>query len=354
MSNHRWCCCGEATDCCDMQNCSTFVAPTKIKFEYIGSIVRQWSSGQNCTLHTLTYTVESEGPFFAYGNNCDGEFGIPQRRFFSENAKVSYTKEEYFWQPKDIQAWCEDASCGQTNDPAFVDCTACTQASNFCECRPLDANFFGLYRKVTCTGAPRIIAGMTSPIGGESPSGCCIPIPPVGATQAVSLSCCVSCGCARPTISFTPAGPSPPFCTGTILSGSDTCTDTYYQFCGNTASTTTTAADFFMPSMVFSGKCGCPAADTWNELYWDQGNCPWCASASFGGPLVVFGEGCAPVLTCDGLFNGVCNSGKMSNLDGFGFCLYYEECGGTLSAVDCSWTLSFQDVVTQQLIVTIT
>jgi hypothetical protein len=336
-----------------MQNCATFVKPNSITFTYTGSIVRQYSTGQNCTLATYTYTIESVGTFLEHGNNCDAEFLTPQKRFYCEQAQVSYVREEYFWQAKDIQVWCEDDSCGETNPAWVAACGACTPASNYCECRPVDANFFGLVSKETYTGTARIIDGITG-TGADSAS-CCSPTPPPKKKQALAYHCCVVCGCARPTISFTPGGPSVAGCNGTLLSGFDTRTVTTYAFCNNTASVVNEPWVQYMPNMIFSGKCGCPAADTWVNPVHEQDTCEWCGVSDASGPDIVYTpqSSCYPLIQCEGLPQGVCETGKISNAGGFGLCLYYDECGGPLSAVDCSWTLSYQDVVTQTLTVTI-
>jgi hypothetical protein len=355
MTATRWCCCGNAVDCCDMQNCATFVKPNSITFTYTGSIVRQYSTGQNCTLATYTYTIESVGAFIEDGTNCDSPNLIPQNRFWCQQARVSYVREDFFWQAKDIQVYCEDDGCGNTNPAWVATCSACTPASNYCECRPVDATFFGLLSKDTYVGNPRIINGITG-TGGESPP-CCSPTPPVGFMQAIAYHCCVVCGCARPTISFTPAGPTVPTCSGVLLSGSDTRTVTTYAFCQNTASVVTDPWVQFMPHMIFSGKCGCPRIDTWANPVHDQDTCRWCQASTASGPDIVYSaqSGCYPLITCDGLFNGVCETGKVSSASASpASCLYYEECGGSLSAIECPWTVSYQDVVSQQLLVTIT
>jgi hypothetical protein len=356
MTATRWCCCGTAVDCCDMQNCATFVKPNSITFTYTGSIVRQYSTGQNCTLATYTYTIESVGAFIEDGTNCDSPNLIPQNRFWCQQARVSYVREDFFWQAKDIQVWCEDDSCGQTNPAWVATCSACTPASNYCECRPVDANFFGLVSKDTYVGNPRIINGITGQ-GFDSQPPCCMPTPPVGFMQAIAYHCCVVCGCARPTISFTPAGPSPQGCAGTFLSGSDTRTVTTYAFCQNTASVVTDPWVQYMPHMIFSGKCGCPRIDTWANPVHEQDTCKWCLPAPASGPDIVYStqSTCFPVILCDGLPNGVCETGKVSSISASpASCLYYEECGGSLSAIECPWTVSYQDVVSQQLLVTIT
>ena len=351
------CCCGGGPivgSCCDMQRCATFVKPNSITFTYTGALVRQFSSGQNCTLATYTYTIESVGVFIEDGNNCDAPFLTPQNRFFCPQARVSYVREEYSWSAKDIQVWCEDRSCGIINPSWVASCSACTPASNYCECRPVDANFFGLDAKRTYVGTPRVIDGITGN-GGEAPP-CCAPSPFAGYMQAIAYHCCDVCGCFRPTISFTPAGPSIQGCTGTLLSGHDTLTTTTYAYCNNTPSVVSEPWVQFIPIMIFSGKCGCPRADTWSNPVHAQDTCTWCAPSNASGPDVVYSplSGCFPVIQCDGMPQGVCEQGTISSMGGFALCLYYEECGGSLSAVDCSWTLDYQDVVTQQLVVSVT
>lgn len=354
MSNHRWCCCGGnlPANCCELQNCEGFVQPNSITITYTGKIERHYSHGQICTLSEYTYTIESVGSFSTFGNSCDAEFLTPDRLFYCPQARVSYQKKDYVWQPSTVEVYCQDQACTPENPAWTYECGACTPESDFCECRPLGPNWYKLYATGTATGTPRVIDGHSGP--NEFYASCCATRP--GAMAALVYFCCDVCGCIRPTIAFTPKDTTEgDGCFGIYLSGSDTYVYSETGNCNlNGPSTTTSDWVQFLPAMVLAGECGCPSATTWSNPVWDFGACRACATSLAGGIdyVFTFDSTCTPFITCDGLPQGVCASGKLSFE---ALCIKYDDPGcQTFGAVVCQYTLSFQDVVTQSVTVTIT
>jgi hypothetical protein len=362
MSNHRWCCCGEAQDCCDMQNCATFVAPNSITITYTGTLTRTFDTGQVCTLATYTYTIESVGNFTQHGNSCDAPFLTPPRTFRCPNARVSYQYTIWAWQPKDFDVVCPcPPFC---SDPTWVyPCSACIPPDETglvfnmsCDCRPRDANYFKLICKNTYTGTSRVIPGAL-PAEWPSPAiGCCFTdaIPQAGLRAALTYYCCDVCGCARPTISFTPESTNPVGQPGVvILTGSDTLTEEIIA-CNPTLGTTTSDGGWSLNWFSIAGDCGCPDAATWANPVWTTNiACQGYAMPSVSTPTLLMPctnaniSGCKGQMTCNGLTQGVCETGKLSFE---GICVDQVTGDGTV----CSYQFSYSDSLTQTMAVVIT
>lgn len=365
MSNHRWCCCGEAGDCCDMQNCATFVAPNSITITYTGTITRTFDTGQVCTLAEYTYTISSVGNFQEHGDNCDSQFLTPARRYSCPNAHVSYQYRTWAWQPKNFDVECECPPYCST--PTWMyPCSACippdetgTVYNMTCDCRPRDANYFKLMCRNTYTGTTRQIPGSRNYDPGWSfniGEECCVNgvVPPTGRAAALTLFCCDVCGCARPTVLFSPETTNAASPGVVVLTGNDTLTEELIS-CNPTTGNTTTASGWELPWFALAGECGCPDASTWSNPVWQP------SDTCLGQALPVVNQfsylvpctnavmsGCSPTLTCDGLPQGVCENGKLSFT---GTCVRVED--PTNSTV-CSYQFSYTDNVTQSVSVVIT
>lgn len=364
MSNHRWCCCGEAGDCCDMQNCATFVAPNSITITYTGTITRTFDTGQVCTLAEYTYTISSVGNFQPRGNSCDPEFpGTPPRHFSCPQANISYQYRTWAWQPKNLVVTCPCPPWCET-PPWIYPCSACippdetgTVYNMTCDARPRDANYFLLVCRDTYTGNTRMIqgAGHTDPgwIQEQSADCCTASIAPTtGQKHAITLFCCENCKCARPTILFSPE-------TNQILAGFHSLLghDTYTHeeiICSPNIGTTTVTGAWETNWFSLSGECGCPDSATWSNPIGVQ-----CSPLAMP---VVFHENnahlvpctnavmstCQRSLSCEGLFQGVCESGKLMFE---GLCYRFDD---PTNSTYYQYVFSYTDSVTQSVSVVIT
>jgi hypothetical protein len=240
LSNHRWCCCGSAIDCCDMQSCTNFVTPTQINIQYSGVITRTYSTGQTVVLADYTWNVNSNSAFTMRGNTCTGdgprEFGCP-------TATLDYTWNVYLWVP-------------EINNQTYLDplpwpCSSC-DANMDCNWNQLHC----LQRQDTYYGVPRTVNGANVVFG----SGCCQGRTVGKSPPILRLICCEICGCARPTILYTPA---------TTLW---TTADDYYViddqkccYAGTPPGPIESPGAWIFPHFQISGRCGCPDGSTWDS-----------------------------------------------------------------------------------------
>ena len=239
MSNHRWCCCDGAIDCCDMQSCANFVTPTQINIQYSGVITRTLSTGQSFVVSDYTWNINSNSAFTMRGNNCTGnsprEFGCP-------TATLDYTYNNYLWQAE---------VTSQTDADPTPPCPSCDASMN-CDWN----GQFCLERQETYYGGVHTVAGADVAF----PSGCCQGRTSVEYDPPVlRLICCEICGCARPTILYTPS-----------VTVWTTANDFYVldelMCCyPSPPGPVQTPGTWIFDAFQMSGKCGCPDGSTWNS-----------------------------------------------------------------------------------------
>lgn len=269
MSNHRWCCCDPAIDCCDMQSCSNFVTPTQINIQYSGVITRTYSTGQSVVLADYTWNINSNSAFTMRGNNCTGD---APREFGCPTATLDYGYNLYAWVP--------EINPQTDNDPLPWNCSSCDAGMN---CDWSGQQVFG--GQSTWYGLPRVVTGANILFS----SGCCQGRTVTDAAPPVlRLICCEICGCARPTILYTPST--------TVWYTVDDVNDEYQtNVCVNPTSPPTTVTQpgtWLFDAFQMSGQCGCPTGATWNSPPGPFVD-PYCP-----GPPVV--PGC-PTADCTGL-----------------------------------------------------
>lgn len=343
-----------------MQNCATFVAPNSISIVYTGTITRTFDTGQVCTLAEYTYTITSDGNFLQHGNNCDAEFLTPARRFSCTHANVSYQYRTWAWQPKNLIVTCPCPPWCET-PPWMYPCSACippdetgTVYNMTCDPRPRDANYFVLQCRNTYTGTTRRIKGADYNDLAWETDDCCVQgvRSTTGHHQALTLFCCDNCGCARPTILFSPE-------TNTLapgehyLTGHDTLTEEAIT-CNPVNGTTTTDSAWYTNWFALSGNCGCPNSSTW-------GNPIWVQCHSFALPVVFHTNpvdlvpctgavlsSCYVTPNCTGLPQGVCENGKLLLS---GLCYRFDD---PTNSTYYQYGFSYTDSVTQSVSVIIT
>ncbi len=242
MSNHRWCCCDQAIDCCEMQSCSNFVTPTQINIQYSGVITRTYSTGQSVVIADYTWNINSNSAFTMRGNNCTGD---APREFGCPTAMLDYGYNLYAWSP--------EINPQTDNDPLPWNCSSCDAGM---QCDWSGQHVFG--GQSTWYGLPRVVTGANTVFE----DGCCQPRQVIGESVPVlRLSCCDICGCARPTIMYTPST--------TLWYTVDDLNDEYQtNVCVNPTASPTFVTQpgtwYFLPFQM-SGQCGCPDGATWNS-----------------------------------------------------------------------------------------
>ena len=315
MSNHRWCCCEGAIDCCEMQSCANFVTPNTITVTYSGTITRHWSTGQSEVVVEYTYTVASDSAFVQRGNSCTAD---APREFGCPTAQFSYDYKVHFYSP-DVNP--EDYLTGH------VDCGGCD--ANF-EC-DLDI-VYCRYRTDRYYGTPRTVNGQAFMFG----SGCCQHR--LTNNSVLRLLCCNNCGCARPAVHYTPSvtiwSTANDFYTLTPL-----CCTSDPPFSGGGA--------WVLPQFQVMAKCGCPVLGSWtsSNIVTD------CASPDVAGDAIS-GQGSAcGLLNCSGLPQGVTGSFKFHYTWNC-----YSDSGDPLNPIVhfCEQTVSAYDECAQTITVTIT
>jgi len=313
--NLRWCCCeGTLNDCCEMQSCSGFVAPTQITITYSGTVTRTWSTGQSAVIATYTYTIQSDSAFTQRGNNCTAD---SPREFGCPTATLTYNYNGYEYQPQDI--------VGEDYRSGHVPCGGC-DANFLCD---LDI-VYCLYQTANFYGTSRVVNGSGSPLFG---SGCCQPR--VTNDSVLRLLCCESCKCVRPAVMYTPA-------VTLWFTANDFYTIT--PGCCNTDVGGSGPGTWIMPRFQILGKCGCPDATTWSQanIVTD------CAPPDY---ICAGGSICCGPLSCSGLPTGVISTGAEA---------WSWQCqsdsGDPLNPIInfCEVTVGYTDVCNQTLTVTIT
>ena len=279
MSNHRWCCCDGAIDCCDMQSCANFVTPTQINIQYSGVITRTLSTGQSFVVADYTWNINSNSAFTMRGNNCTGD---SPREFGCPTAMLDYTYNSYYWLPKTFN---------QTDNDPPLPCDSCDGLN--CD---WDGSFC-LQDHFTAYGLPRQVTG--ADVG--FPSGCCqgrtsVEYPP----PVLRLICCDICGCARPTILYTPSVTIWATPDDFYVSDTDQCC--YYPPF-TPPGPVTTPSTWVFPQFQMSGKCGCPDGSTWDAPPgpYAEPTCPTIPTVPGNGLSGWPGVGSCPVPDCNGL-----------------------------------------------------
>lgn len=325
MSNHRWCCCDPAIDCCQIQSCSNFVTPTQITIDYTGTITRTLSTGQSFVVQDFKYTLVSNSAFVQRGNNCTGD---SPREFGCPTALLNYEENQYLWIP--MARWQTDI------DPLPYACSACDAGMN-CNWNGL----FCLYRKDRFLGAVRQVGG--SNIGTDD---CCRPRLVTENPPVIRFLCCDVCGCARPSLWYTPAT--------TVWSTANDFYTIDEDLCCNDnppPGPQTTGGTYIFPPFLISGACGCPDANTWAHPpgpYAETG-CP------FPLPVVpgIVGIGFpavnpCPTPDCKGLPQSV-----STFMGGYTFEWQCQQLGPPLVVDFCSETVTYTDTCQHTLTVVI-
>lgn len=322
------CCCGgepPVVDCCDMQSCPNFVAPTSIVIQYSGVITRTFSTGQSVVLADYSYTLASDSAFIERGDNCSGD---APREFGSETATLEYEFNAYSWVP-------------EINNQSYLDplpwpCSSCDASMN-CDWNGLHC----LQRKDTYSGASRVVSGDNLLF----PTGCCQGRVVGKAPPVLRYLCCDTCGCARPTILYTP--------TTTIWATEDdlyTIDDQLCCYATPPPGPVTAPGTWVFDAFTISGRCGCPGASTWNSPpgpYTD----PSCPPLPVVPGYAAFGIIGCPSSDCSGLAQNVVADTNTTT--------YYWQCqvSGFPDPVVinfCEATVSWTDVCTHTVTVTVT
>ena len=314
MSNHRWCCCGGDIDCCEMQSCANFVTPNSITITYTGTITRHWSTGQSEVVAEYTYTIASNSRFTQRGNNCTGN---APREFGCNTALLSYDYKLHNWAP-DVSYDSYLTGPGP--------CSGCDAVTYLCDydivyCKERTIRYYGTNR--TVNGLHQLFA-----------SGCCQPRS--GNNAVLRLSCCVSCGCARPAIMYTPS-------VTLWFTAND-----FYEYtplCCNSDTPDSGPGTWTLPAFQIHGECGCPTGTTWSASNIVT-NCA-APDVVFIAPDVLYGYGSCGFMDCNGLPQGtvysvklpyswVCESDSGDPLNPiFNFCditiSAYDECAQTIT-----------------------
>lgn len=278
MSNHRWCCCGGDIDCCEMQSCANFVTPNSITITYNGTITRHWSTGQSEIVAEYTYTIASNSAFTQRGNNCTGD---APREFGCNTALLSYDYKLHNWVP-DV-----------TSDNYLsggLPCSGCDAVTFLCDldivyCKERTIRYYGTNR--TVNGLHQLFA-----------SGCCQPRS--GNNAVLRLSCCVSCGCARPAIMYTPS-------VTLWFTANDFYTLT--PGCCTSDPSESGAGTWTLPAFQIHGQCGCPTGTTWSASNIVT-NCA-APDVVFISDTVLPGYGSCGFMDCNGLPQGTVYSVKL-------------------------------------------
>ena len=315
MSNHRWCCCGGDIDCCEMQSCANFVTPNSITITYTGTITRHWSTGQSEVVAEYTYTIASNSRFTQRGNNCTGD---SPREFGCNTALLSYDYKLHNWAP-DVSYDSYLTGPGP--------CSGCDAVTYLCDfdivyCKERTIRYYGTNRTVN---------GLHQLFG----SGCCQPR--AGNNSVLRLLCCVSCGCARPAIMYTPS-------VTLWFTAND-----FYEYtplCCNSDTPDSGPGTFPLSAFQIHGECGCPTGTTWSASNIVT-NCAPPDVLSISDTVLFGGYGSCGFMDCNGLPQGtmytiklpyswVCESDSGDPLNPiFNFCditiSAYDECAQTIT-----------------------
>lgn len=315
MSNHRWCCCDGAINCCDMQSCANFVTPNSITVTYTGTITRHWSTGQSEVVVEYTYTVASDSAFTQRGNSCRAD---QPREFGCPTAQLSYDYKLHFYSADTVN---EDYLTGNQPCGGCDDQYKCDYDIVYCR-----------YRTDRYYGTPRTVTGSSFLFG----SGCCQHR--LSNNSVLRLLCCNNCGCARPAVHYTPS-------VTLWFTAADFYTIT--PLCCNSDPPFSNAGTWSLPQFQVMAKCGCPVLGSWSSsnIVTDCAS-PDVASDGYTGS----GSSCG-LLDCTGLPQGVTGSFK-----------FYYTWNCTADSGDpfnptidfCETTVTAYDTCAQTITVTIT
>lgn len=245
------CCCGEGglVDCCDWYSSCPVGTPTNITVTFTYEKVRYYSNGQRLPLEYETWTISNANAISRKGTICGNPLGYDdgctQANYTYESGDIYYNWNTNYDSTIDgTTPTFPYPPCSGCIFPGYGITPACQKNIVACEYRRDKQSYTG------------VLTG-----GSNSPVNCAF-----GRSDGdiLKYGCTEKCGCIAPFIQFRPS-------TNTVTGTAET----DFTCCTSDTDIPPFAQAIGVPSFTIVGKCGCPAANTWDDPKFGCDGCPY-------------------------------------------------------------------------------